>query len=104
MQLRILAQLCEANGCSSAPDFCFRDCCDEHDVSYRTGRTLDGTPVSRFAADARLLECMTRKARKDAKAAEILGPIYFAAVRVFGESHWIDYVPPDVTAEPPGID
>ncbi len=93
-QLYILARLVEANGCTNAPDLCFRECCNNHDVEYHTGKTIDGEPIDRAAADLKLMKCMSEKAKTDRRAAEILAPIYFAAVRVFGESHWFDYVPP----------
>lgn len=92
-QLHILARLLEANGCSNAPDFCFKACCDNHDIEYATGLTLTGQPVSRREADLKLMKCMSEKAKTDQSAAEILAPIYFAAVRVFGECHWFSYEP-----------
>ena len=100
-QLHILARLLEANGCTSAPDLCFEDCCNGHDVEYRTGKTIDGEPVSRAEADAKFLRCMSERAKQDKAAAAVLAPIYYAAVRVFGESHWIDYEP-RTFAEPLG--
>lgn len=100
-QLHILARLLEANGCTSAPDLCFGDCCNAHDVEYGTGRTIHGEPVTRAEADKRLMRCMSERAKKDKQAAEILAPIYYAAVRVFGECHWFYYEPP-VFQEPLG--
>ena len=70
-----------ADGCTGATN-AFRDCCLEHDIFYRTGKTLDGRPITKAEADDRFRSCMM--------AHSVLGfysPmawIRWAAVKVFG--------------------
>ena len=59
-------------------DMPFRGCCDEHDLFYEQG----GGWRDRWLADRLLRECVT--ASGHAAAAWIM----WAAVRVFGGSHW----------------
>jgi hypothetical protein len=94
-QLQILARLVKANGCTGVPDFCFKRCCDEHDVAYHTGKDQLGNDISRPEADRKLMRCIDAMALEgETEAQRVLAPIYFVGVRVFGESHWFDYVPP----------
>jgi hypothetical protein len=46
------------DGCSGPTLQVHRSCCDEHDIHYRTGRTLDGRPITRAEADAEFRRCM----------------------------------------------
>jgi hypothetical protein len=46
------------DGCSGPTLQVHRSCCDEHDIHYRTGRTLDGQPITRAEADAEFRRCM----------------------------------------------
>ena len=101
-QRHIIAELLKTDGCTSAPDLCFRDCCNGHDIAYRTGMDENGNPITRSQADARFLRCMTAKAMTDRNAAGIVAPVYFACVRVFGESMWFDYIAPEPRPEPLG--
>jgi hypothetical protein len=50
------------DGCSMALGV-HLDCCLEHDLHYRLGTTLDGTPITRAEADKRFLACMQSRSR-----------------------------------------
>lgn len=69
------------DGCSKATG-AYVDCCLEHDLAYRMGTTLDGTPLTKEEADKRFLSCMQSRS--------IFGwysPMAwwrYAAVKVFG--------------------
>lgn len=81
------AAVLKGDGCTSAPDFFYRPCCDEHDVYYRTGRDVDGEPVTRAEADKRLRQCMA-KAGKTIIGRRVMPWLYWGAVRVFGGAHY----------------
>ena len=49
-----------SDGCSGVPDF-YLDCCLEHDIAYRTGKTITGKVLTREEADHRLMECIREK-------------------------------------------
>ena len=51
-----------SDGCSFATG-AFRNCCLEHDISYRTGATVDGVPQTKEQSDLRFLACMQRSSR-----------------------------------------
>ena len=36
------------------------DCCLEHDIAYRTAKTVDGAPQTKEQADTRFLACLQR--------------------------------------------
>lgn len=80
-RVRILAAVVKADGCSGAPDFWWKDCCDEHDVAYRLGLDHLGNPITKEQADRRLLECIREKARTSV-GRYVLAPIYYRAVRL----------------------
>ena len=72
-----------ADGCSMATG-AFVECCLEHDVHYRTGKTLRGMTISRRDADARFRACMQARSRFGA-----FSPMAWwrwAAVRLFGRA------------------
>lgn len=48
-----LADLLKSDGCSHVVDIYKRGCL-EHDVHYRTGKRLDGEPITRAQTDAQL--------------------------------------------------
>jgi hypothetical protein len=85
--LQLLAKLVRADGCTAAPDFWFKDCCDEHDVYYRTGRDGEGCPITRREADRRLYTCLKGQALTPI-GRFLLSPLYYTAVRLFGARHW----------------
>ena len=45
------------DGCTGATG-AFLDCCLEHDVHWRTGKTLDGKPITKQEANTRLRACI----------------------------------------------
>lgn len=81
-RVKRLALKLHTDGCSGVPDLWFRLCCFDHDIAYRTGCTVDGTPITRAEADANLRHCM-----QDASPVGIFSPlalIYWTGVRLFG--------------------
>ena len=50
------------DGCSFVTG-AYVECCMEHDIFYRTGKTLDGKPISKRQADARLRACMMSRSK-----------------------------------------
>lgn len=54
--VRTAAKNLRSDGCSWVADI-HVDCCYEHDIHYRTGHRLDGTPITRREADARFRQC-----------------------------------------------
>jgi hypothetical protein len=69
-----------SDGCTASPDAWWRDCCLEHDYIYAN----PDSGYTRKEADQMLKACMKRKGA-------ILAPhVYYAAVRIFGDSYWND--------------
>lgn len=60
--VRARANELESDGCSVVTE-AFQQCCFEHDIAYRTGARLDGTPITRREADARFRQCMQLRSR-----------------------------------------
>lgn len=74
-----------ADGCSGVPDF-HLDCCLEHDIAYRTKKTVLGEPISRRQADAQFRRCIQRRSKFGK-----ISPMSWwrwAGVRIFGRSAW----------------
>jgi hypothetical protein len=69
------------DGCSMALG-AHLDCCLEHDVHYRTGARLDGTPITKADADWRFLSCMQSRSRFGWFSPMAWGR--YAAVKTFG--------------------
>lgn len=65
---------CRVDGCTLAPSLDFLHCCDEHDIRYWAGGTID----ERFEADRDLRKCM---AAADHGA---LANLYYLGVRFGG--------------------
>lgn len=86
---RKLVSLVKADGCSSAPDLWFSDCCNCHDVYYRSGKDEHGFTLTRAQADRLFLRCL-REASISTFGKWILAPIYYCAVRIFGGGCWRD--------------
>ena len=82
------ANALKGDGCTSSPDFFYRKCCDEHDVHYRTGETIDGFPISRLEADNRLFECMKKQGKTPIIGRFIIPCFYWIGVRLFGGDAW----------------
>ena len=87
--VREIAQDLKSDGCSAIPylsnEF-FEDCCFEHDIHYRTGKTIFGDPITRAQADQRLRECI--QIRSDLGKLDPLAWWRWAAVRLFGGGAW----------------
>jgi len=75
----------KGDGCSGAPDFNYRKCCDRHDIHYRTGKRMDGTPILRSDADKLFLACMKGSGRIPIVGTLLLPYLYYGFVRVFGQ-------------------
>ena len=83
--VRSLAARLGSDGCTGVPDF-FRDACLEHDIAYRTGKTVDGVPLTRARADA----IFRRRIQTDSWFGR-LSPMSWwrwAGVRFLGGSSW----------------
>jgi hypothetical protein len=50
------------DGCSGATG-AFVECCYEHDIHWRTGKTLDGRPITEHEANKRFRNCMQSRSR-----------------------------------------
>ena len=59
-RVRIRAKKLGADGCSGVPEF-YRDCCLEHDIAYRTHKTVDDVSIDRKTADRAIRECIQSK-------------------------------------------
>ena len=69
------------DGCSFVSE-AFHQCCVEHDIGYRTGKNVNGKPMTRAEVDRRFRECMQMRSRFGA-----LSPMAWwrwAGVRLFG--------------------
>lgn len=82
------AKALKGDGCTSAPDFWYRRCCDEHDIAYRTGKTVDGADITRAEADKRLFDCMCKRGKTPIVGRFIIPALYWGAVRIFGRGAW----------------
>jgi hypothetical protein len=74
----ILGTTWTPDGCTNAPDFNFKDCCDDHDHCYCTG----GNEAARKLCDQKLRDWIKMRGHP------ILARIYYWAVRAFGKSHF----------------
>lgn len=74
------------DGCTNAPDFIFRDCCNNHDFAYKDKL---GT---REQADRAFYECMKIKANQQPWWSRwfwhSMARTYYTAVRAFGKPYW----------------
>jgi len=50
------------DGCTGGSAM-FRECCLEHDLHWRTGRTLEGHPISAKQANTRFRSCMQSRSK-----------------------------------------
>ena len=87
-RVKEMAAALHGDGCTASPDLFYRRCCDEHDIHYRTGKTVDGEPITRAQSDKRLFQCM-KKAGKTPVLGRFLIPLTFwFMVRVFARNAW----------------
>ena len=82
------AHALKGDGCTSSPDLFYQACCDEHDIHYRTGKRIDGTPITRAEADKLLFECMRERGKTPIVGKFLLPSLYYFAVRLFGGGAW----------------
>lgn len=74
-----------SDGCSGVPDF-YLDACLDHDIAYRTGKTIHGEAITRAQADARF-----RRVIQSRSPFGVLSPMSWwrwAGVRLFGGKAW----------------
>jgi len=76
------------DGCTASPDFFYRKCCDEHDIAYRTGKTVDGAWISRKEADYQMFKCMQQTGKTPILGTLIIPGLYWVAVRLLGAKAW----------------
>jgi hypothetical protein len=60
--VRQIAATLNSDGCSGVPEF-HSDCCLEHDIHWRTGRTIDGEAITDMQANRRFWYCNAVKSR-----------------------------------------
>ena len=87
-KVKELSRALKGDGCSSSPDLFYGPCCEEHDVHYRTGMTVDGEVITRKEADSIFLECLQTHGKTPILGTHILPFFYWTAVRIFGKSAW----------------
>lgn len=61
-RVRFRAKELGSDGCTIVSEYC-HDCCLEHDIAYRTGRDVDGQPVTRNHADAEFRRCIQSRSK-----------------------------------------
>lgn len=80
-----MAQRLHSDGCSHVTS-AYLECCEEHDIHYRTGQTLLGEPISREEADRLFRECMQHRS-----IFKVFSPMSWwrwVGVRLFGASSY----------------
>lgn len=84
-RVRAIAKALESDGCSCVPDF-YLDACLEHDIHYRTHKTVYGDPITKEQADQLL-----KKRIQESSFLGRLSPMAqwrYAAVSWFGDHAW----------------
>lgn len=84
-RVAVAAGLLASDGCTGVTQ-AYQACCHEHDIAYRTGRTVEGAPVTRAEADAMFRRCM--QARSVLGAASPMAWWRWAGVRLFGRGRY----------------
>lgn len=87
-KVKALAWVLKGDGCTAVPDLTYKRCCDEHDIHYRTGNTVEGNPITRLEADNRLFQCMKETGKTPLLGTHIIPTIYWIGVRLFGGKIW----------------
>jgi hypothetical protein len=59
-KVEVKANELESDGCSVVLDINV-ECCNEHDIAYRTGKDVEGNPKSRTQADEDFKECNQKR-------------------------------------------
>jgi hypothetical protein len=84
-RVRAKARELKSDGCSGVLDI-YVDACYEHDIAYRTGRTVDGEPLTRAQADARF-----RRSIQHRSPFGFFSPVSWTrwvGVRIIGKRFW----------------
>ena len=84
-QVRNVADMMGSDGCTGVADF-FKDCCLEHDIHYRTGKTITGAIITRRQADALFRQCMQERSKLGRYSP--MSWWRWAAVRLLGRTRW----------------
>ena len=84
--IRQMAKSLGGDGCSGPTIPLFVDCCDQHDIAYRTHSDEFGDPITRAEADARMRECI--QSRDPLGEASVVAQWRFVALRMFGWLYW----------------
>lgn len=81
-----------SDGCTLAPDFGFRFCCVDHDVSYSNITSDNVSFINNFStrkdADIKLKNCIKKAVKNKQFWKKPLPYIYYGFVRTFG---WLFY-------------
>lgn len=62
VRVRIEAARLQSDGCSFVRDY-YLDACLEHDIHWRTGRTIDGDPITAQQANRRLRKVIQARSK-----------------------------------------
>src|SRR5258705_13334522 len=85
LHIRVRAAALKSDGCTGVPEF-YHECCLEHDIHYKTGKTVYGDPITRAEADARLYACIASRSTWGHYSP--LAWWRWAAVRAIGWHFW----------------
>jgi hypothetical protein len=84
-KVHVLASQLGSDGCTGVPDI-YRDACYEHDIHYKTGKTIYGVALTRRDADA-----IFRERLQEMSFLGVFSPTawtYWLGVRAMGDSRW----------------
>lgn len=87
-KVKSLSRALQGDGCTCAPDFFYRECCDEHDIHYRTGKRVNGDPITRLQADNALFRCMRRRGKLPVIGKLLIPAVFWLFVRALGWKAW----------------
>lgn len=76
-----VAKELNSDGCTGVRDY-YINCCYDHDIAYRTGKTIYGKPISKREADKRFRQCIQSRSKLG-----VFSPMSWwrwAAVSLFG--------------------
>lgn len=88
MRLAELWRAVQGDGCTSAPDLRYGECCRQHDADYTHHCDETGKRITRAQADARLRACMAKAGALPIAGRFLLPWGYWLGVRIFGARHW----------------
>jgi hypothetical protein len=86
-KVRRKAEQLNSDGCSWTVEW-HQECCFEHDIAYKTGRTVLGATISRAEADAQFRRCIQSRSRLGRWSP--LSWVRWGAVRLFGGKAYKD--------------